>query len=367
MSKKTKNYADLENARVFHNPKTDLIEITGKYVDGGNFSVVLTKGAKSDTKVRTELSIKDSPLVEEPQEFTRYLPSSAEVSYDSNFNSDVYRDGKIWRHINNKYSVFYLPLVEDEKPSLFPLAMDQDSRPVLVDLHGGEKKNLFISARPGSGGAMSLYNLAFHVLRFMPETTLISNDPDIIHLYKKSETVDANNAFHLKGLYLLEHLRELHHKMLYSKHGATGANEVILIENFESFIHNEIATSPSSRTDKAVRAETMDLILEISKIERSEFKVNFVFFASKITANMNAFINTCHTFTVFGRGSTPVAETEQRKRIFGRDLHELETVKPGDGFIQDEDVYKEGDFFASFTNPEVVELFAVPNPKAQKR
>lgn len=365
MAKKGKNYAELENARVFHNPKTDLIEITGKYVDGGNFSVVLPKGTKSDEKVRAEISTKDSLLDDVPDP-TRGLPATAKIVYDPSFNEPLDRDGKIWREKDNEHKIVYLPFTESEKPSKFPLGIDMDSLPVLIDLHGTKRKNLFIAAPPGSGGSMLVYNLAFHVLHEMTDTRLISNSPSFIETYRNSDAVESGNAVHLKGLGLLEHLRELHAKMIKSPHGCAGVNEVILMEHFEEIINGNISNGPSSRTDKAVRAETLDLIVEISKIDRSEFNVNFVFGSYSLGSNMDAFIDTCHTFLVLGRSPIPAAELTQRHKMFGRDLHELNSSHTGDGYIKDEGVYKDGEFFASFLNQEVIDIFN-PSPNIQKK
>lgn len=356
MSKKGKNYADLEKVRVFHNPKTDLVEITGKYVEGGNFSVVLPKGTLSDIKVRAEIyKVRAEISLESQEEPSRYFPAAAQISYEDKFNEDVYRDGKIWRRKDNKYSMVYLPLTENEKYSKFPLGIDLDSNPILVDLHSEtEKNNIFISSRSGSGGSLVPQNLFNHVLRKMPDTTIIANDYYHVNFFNKQEFGDPSRTKHLKDLSLLEHLRDLHSKMVNSKHGVKGSNEVIFFENFEQLVANNINPSPSARTDKAVRAETLDLILEISKIKRSEFNISFVFFSNSMNSHMNAFLDTCSTVVAFNGYSVPVIEQEFLSSVFGTPALGLQGLRSGEAIIKNEGLYAKPDYFKVFINPELV-------------
>lgn len=356
MSKKTKNYADLEKVRVFHNPKTDLIEITGKYVDGGNFSVTLPKGTKSDTKVRAEISTKESLLENTPQ---RTLPSQAVVNYDKDFRADLVRDGDLWHARNNKNEVFYLPNFENKLPSLFPVGVDMNRKPVLVDLHGSvnEKRNVFITAAPGRGGQMTLMNLAVHVLSSMPETDIITNSRNTYRFLLNTEFNRTKKIKYSKELEMLDTLRDIYQQMKESRHGVARVSKLFVFNEFEQFVHQEIEDGPTARTNKAVRAETMDLILEISRINRPEFNVNFVFYSDYTSDSMNAFLDTCHTKINFGNHWGSPAKASHTVKVFGRDLEELRQAQPGDGFIKDENTYKDGEFFASFINPAVMKAF----------
>jgi hypothetical protein len=360
---KTKNYAELENARVFHNLKTDLIEITGKYVDGGNFSVVLPKGTKSDIKVRTEISTKDSPLhpedsdVENPQ---AVLPWKASVVYDQNprdFDQKIVRDGNLWHSADNKHEVFYFPEFSPELNSKYPLGVGINRNPVFVDLEAPSKNNVFISAHPGRGGVMSFANLVFHVLYHMSETKIISNTAEKYFTLKPRNEEQASRLHVLKDLFLLDHLRGLHTTMLQAPYGAKERKEVILIDDFEQFIDGDIPSGPSARTTKAVRAELMDLILEISKINRPEFKICFVFMSDYMNENMNAFLDTAGTIIAFASPRYKPTERNQYAKYFGRDLHQLAQQKPGCGYITSPLVNKDGEFFDTFLNEEVIGSF----------
>jgi hypothetical protein len=355
MSKKAKNYADLENARVFLNPKSNIIEVTGRYADGsGNFATSLQPGSKSDLQARAVFATQKAGTTVD-EESTRHLPPSAQVIYSDDLQEDVYREGSIFRSEKYKDNVFYLPFLEEGKSHLFPLGMDMDGNPVLIDLHSGEKRNILLANSPGSGGLMSLHNLMVHILRAMPETTLVSNEPDIVDFYNRSPWANKERSKHLSSLALVEHLRNIHGKMSDSRVRDEVLNEVILIENLEHLVDSNINAGPTQRTDKAVRAETIELILEISKMKHPRFNITFVFSARYLNDRMNAFVESCGTLVTFSRKNTTVGEAEYRKKIFGQDLHELNYSSPGSGFIKNEN-YKDGDFFATFLNPEVIEF-----------
>lgn len=360
---KPKNYMEVENARVFHNPKTDLIEITGTYVDGGNFSVVLPKGTKSDIKVRSEIAVKNSRDNTEDldgEDTRAVLPWKASVAYNQDprdFDQEIIRDGKLWHSADNKHEVFYFPAISEELHSKYPLGVGINRNPIFVDLESPIKNNVFISAHPGRGGVVSCANLFFHVLHHMPDTDIISNATEKFFTLNPRNEEQASRIHVFKELFLLDHLRDLHHTMLRSSYGAKERKEVIFIDDFDELIDGSIPASPSARTAKAVRAELMDLILEISKINRPEFKICFVFMSDYMNENMNAFLDTAGTIIAFASPRYRPTERNQYAKYFGRDLHQLAQQKPGCGYITSPLVDKEGEFFDTFLNQEVIDSF----------
>ena len=359
---KSKNYAELENARVFHNPKTDLIEITGKYVDGGNFSVVLPQGTKSDIKVRTEIAAKNSHLNSEALddgEYGPFLPIKSHVIYDRNFSREVVQEDDLWHDPKNKHEVFYFPLLTEEPVSKFPLGVGMDRNPIFVDLESHIKNNVFISATPGRGGLMSVANLFFHVLNYMPETDIICGKAENFFTMIPKDEERASRVHILRDLFLLDHLRQLHHEMKQAVYGAKGRKEVIFLDGFEQLIDGDVPDIFSIRTTKAVRAEVIDLILEISKINRSEFSISFVFVSPYISDSMNAFLDTAGTIIAFPGTHMKISEVHQYKKIFGSDLQDVAHSRTGTGFIKSPLVNKKGEAFDTFVNQEVIESFSV--------
>lgn len=368
--KKAKNYAELENARVFHNPKTDLIEITGKYVDGENFSVVLPKGTKSDIKVRAELSAKvnkPESLVEDKSHKTALY--NRYIQYKNPDNLILANQGILYKEVDKEWNWFCFPELSPGTESLFPLGIDEEGKPILLRLDSPTKNNIFLSNNPGSGGLMTIANLVYHVINFMPDTKLIHNSPaDFLGVNHKDEKAQGRME-RLDGLFLLDHLRKLRNEMNNSSYGSAGRKEMILMQDFDIFVDGEIANGKSSRTDKAVRAEILDLIVEISAIERKEYSICFVFSSRYMSDSMNAFLDSAATIMAYTRNERyqETSEPKQFNKIFGRSVAEMNCGGNGRGIIVTEDSIGASRKFATFINNEVVQGFAadpLQHPKA---
>lgn len=363
---KSKNYAELENARVFHNPKTDLIEITGKYVDGGNFSVVLPQGTKSDIKVRTELErLITEPEQTLPKESPEEVLYNGHIHYGNPTNVELAKSGTLYYQVGSEWNWFCLPELSPGNESLFPLGIDVEGQPISINLKAQEKNNIFLSNHPGSGGLMTLANLVYHVINFMPDTHIVHTNDELFLGISPTDEKTTGRMENLQGLFLLDHLRKLRDKMVKSPHGSTGVSEVIFLQDFELLVDGEFSNGPSARTDKAVRAEILDLILEISAINRVEYNVCFVFSSRYLSDSMNAFLETAGTAIAYVRNTKRYqepSEPRQYQKVFGRELSEMYAGNNGRGIIKDTAVGRpvSSRKFATFLNDEVVKSFADP-------
>lgn len=386
-NQKTKNYAELNDARVFHNPKTDLIEITGKYVDGGNFSVVLPKGTKSDAKVRIELpkQIHGVFAKTEPESETSHVPTR-KLHYSNPGNVKLVKSGGLYYQVDAEENWFCLPELSPGSGGLFPLGVNENGKPIVIDLKPRKakdillgidesghqivvttpaKRNIFLSNHPGSGGLVALANLVHHVINFMPETKIVYTNHEIPLGILPTDTKAEGRMELLKKFWLLEHLRDLREKMNSSHETASPLNEIIILQDLEILVDGEIENGPSSRTDKAVRAEILNLIMEISHRPQNGMNIQFVFQSSYLSESMNAFLDTSGTIMAFTRHPKRFqnrAEISQYRDIFGRNLNEMYGGLQGRGVVKDNnDDADSGQRFALFENPAVMESFADHN------
>lgn len=281
-------YLSLENARLYYNAKRDTVELVAETDDiVGGFKVTLPANRILETQIREAMKnkgiIKTQPLVDE----TFY--TDAYVNYrDKPFNTQP-RENEFFHHGN--FGVLSLGVMANGK------VLD-------VDLFQGKKQNIAIS-----GDYASASMLTSNIRQYLKDT----QPEEPVYLYKFSQKeqepispMESNIDNVLELLILLRKLPRSYND----------SQMFILLKNFDSLLNGN---DYDSRTDKAARAEVLELIRSLSQGDRHEHNpIHFVFVSNKPVVS-DLTINASSTFVHFGESRVTDYTTDYLIAILGRE------------------------------------------------
>lgn len=280
-------YLSLENARLYYNAKRDTIELVAETDDiVGGFKVTLPANRILETQIREAMKnkgiIKTHPLADE----TFY--TDAYVNYrDKPFNTQP-RENEFFHHGN--FGVLSLGVMANGK------VLD-------VDLFQGKKQNIAIS-----GDYASASMLTSNIRQYLKDT----QPEEPVYLYKFSQkeladlsSMESNIDNVLELLILLRNLSR----------SFSDSQTFILLKNFDSLLNGN---DYDSRTDKAARAEVLELIRSLSNNRSDENPVHFVFVSNK-PAKSDLTMGASSTFVHFGESRVTDYTADYLYAILGRE------------------------------------------------
>lgn len=287
MSKEPK-YLSLENARLYYNAKRDTVELVAETDDiVGGFKVTLPANRILESQIREAMKekgiIKIQPLVDE----TFY--TDAYVNYrDKPFNTEP-RDHEFFHHGN--FGTLSLGVMANGK------VLD-------VDLFQGKKQNIAISGHQPSA-SMLTSNIRKYLKDTQPE--------EPVYLYKffqkEMDPISPMESNLVNVLELLILLRKL------ARSSFSDSQTFILLKNFDSLLNGN---DYDSRTDKAARAEVLELIRQLSNNRSDENPIHFVFVSNNPVVN-DLMINASSTFVHFGLSHERPSAIDYLSHAFGKE------------------------------------------------
>lgn len=284
---KDQNFISLENARLYYNAHRDTVELVAKSdeIDNG---VVVTIPAKTKLEGRIREAMKSKGIIKTQPLVDEKFTTAAYVKYrDESFNTRA-RDDEFFHKGN--FGVLSLGVTPELK------VMD-------VDLFTGKKQNIAIS-----GDQPSASMLTSNIRQYLKDTQ--PEEPVYLYKFFQKELapispMESNIDNVLELLVLLRKLSSLDD---YSQ-------KFILLKNFDSLLHGN---DYDSRTDKAARAEVLELIRKLSHYPSDENPVHFVFVSNKPVVN-DLMIDATSTFVHFGLSKENMSTIEYLHAAFGKE------------------------------------------------
>ena len=280
-------YLSLENARLYYNAKRDTVELVAETHDiVGGFKVTLPANRILENQIRE--AMKEKGIIKEQSLADETFYTDAYVNYrEKPFNTQP-RDHEFFHHGN--FGTLSLGVMANGK------VLD-------VDLFQGKKQNITIS-----GDYPSASMLTSNIRQYLKDT----QPEEPVYLYKFSQKEMAPISpmeSHIDTvLELLVVLRKLARSF-------SDSQTFILLKNFDSLLNG---SDYDSRTDKAARAEVLELIRGLSNNRSDENPIHFVFVSNK-PAKSDLTINASSTFVHFGESRVTDYTADYLCAIFGRE------------------------------------------------
>lgn len=282
------NYLSLEDARLYYNAKRDTVELVAKS-DDIDKGVVLTVPANTKLETRIREAMKDKGVIKMQPLVDETFYNAAYVNYrDEPFNT-VPRDNEFFH---------------DGKFGELSLGVTTEHKVMNVDLFSGKKQNISIS-----GDYPSASMLTSNIRQYLKDT----QPEEPVYLYnfsqKEQEPISPMESNIDNVLELLILLRKL-------PRSYNDSQMFILLKNFDSLLNGN---DYDSRTDKAARAEVLELIRSLSQGDRHEHNpIHFVFVSNKPVVS-DLTINASSTFVHFGESRVTDYTTDYLIAILGRE------------------------------------------------
>lgn len=262
---KEPNYLSLDNARLYYNSKRDTVELIANSDDiVGGFKVTLPANRILESQIRE--AMKEKGIIKARPDETFY--TDAYVNYrEKPFNTEP-RDHEFFHH--GGFGVLSLGVMANGK------VLD-------VDLFQGKKQNIAIS-----GDQPSASMLTSNIRKYLKDTQ--PKEPVYLYKFFQKELdpispMESNIDNVLELLILLRKLARSY----------SDSQTFILLKNFDSLLNGN---DYDSRTDKAARAEVLELIRKLSNDPSDQNPIHFVFISNKPVVS-DLTINASSTFVHF--------------------------------------------------------------------
>jgi hypothetical protein len=280
------NYLSLENVRLYYNAKRDTVELTAKSVDiDGGVVVTIPAKTKLESRIREAMKNKGIIAVNPPVDF---FTTDAYVNYRNQPFNTLPRENEFFHHGN--FGVLSIGVMPNGKV-------------IDVDLFQGKNHNIAVS-----GDYPSATMLTWNIRQYLKDTQ--PKEPVYLYKFSQKELAPISSMeTHIDSvLELLILLRKL------SSYSFDDSQKFILLKNFDSLLNGD---DYDSRTDKAARAEVLELIRKLSYDRSDQNPVHFVFVSNKPETS-DLTINASSTFVHFGLSHERPSTIDYLSAAFGK-------------------------------------------------
>jgi hypothetical protein len=281
------NYIALENVRLYYNAKRDIVELTAKSdeIDKG-IVITIPANTKLDTRIRDTMERKG---IIKMQQFV-----------DDKFCTDAYvkyREESF--HTRSRDNEFF----HNGESGRLSLGVTPELKVMEADLFQGKNQNIAIS-----GDYSSASMLTSNIRQYLKDGKYMSQ----VYLYKFSqkeqESISSMESNIDNVLELLILLRKLAGSF-------SDSQTFVMLKNFDSLLNgNEY----DSRTDKAARAEVLELIRKLSHDRAEENPIHFVFISNEPVVS-DLTIGASSTFVHFGLSHERPSTIDYLFAAFGKE------------------------------------------------
>jgi hypothetical protein len=281
------NYIALENVRLYYNVKRDTVELVAKSdeIEKG-IVVTIPANTKLDTRIRDTMERKG--IIKMQQFADDKFCTDAYVKYrDESFNT-IPRENEFFH---------------TGESGRLSLGVTPELKVMEADLFQGKNQNIAIS-----GDYPSASMLTSNIRQYLKDT----QPEEPVYLYKFSqkeqEPISPMESNIDNVLELLILLRKLAGSF-------SDSQTFIMLKNFDSLLNgNEY----DSRTDKAARAEVLELIRKLSHDGSEENHIHFVFVSNEPVVS-DLTIGASSTFVHFGLSHERPSTFEYLSVAFGKE------------------------------------------------
>jgi hypothetical protein len=329
-TKRIEKYLSLDKSRVFHNKTNDSLELSGK-AGKTPFKMTIPAGSELDLILRAEM--REVGIIPEENTIDLGLPSQAVLDYSdqefmvSNLVSTVEAKSAIElkaSSVTNPLAKLFIPI---------GVIKDGDEGELhfkTIPFFQKQSGNVFVSGPNEPSKSFFIENIENHLEMFAPEAEIISFDAS---LKKPDLTQSPRRIVYNNSLEFLSRLRRV--RSMYERNHEKARNILVVLHNLHEFTDRPESDKSAweGKVERAVRAEIVDLIAQISDYNQSSDNLTVTFVvttaATDLTKYLPALVRS-GTIVRFGNSSLRVS-----KALFGFRTEKIADVA-GRGYVLSE-------------------------------